>query len=154
METLTRKYVKKSYFSKMMSATKHEAQFNDLLAAVKGNASDLNLALSADTHQIASDNAAALQRVEAGQHKMAAKRGYADYEEHDMVTVLSESEINEQKIRYQEDKHFAEGGFGKVWRGDYDGEKVAVKKVSKLLTDDNRRLFTNAIPRRSSTSGD
>eukprot|EP00520_Triparma_pacifica_P019549 CAMPEP_0118667422 /NCGR_PEP_ID=MMETSP0785-20121206/19780_1 /TAXON_ID=91992 /ORGANISM="Bolidomonas pacifica, Strain CCMP 1866" /LENGTH=147 /DNA_ID=CAMNT_0006561879 /DNA_START=87 /DNA_END=527 /DNA_ORIENTATION=+ len=104
VKTATRKYAKKGWFGKAMSSKKYEAMFENLLDKVKTNT--LNLALSADTHQMVNDNAATLDRVEdrqrqivEGQKKMTAKKDYKDYEKHEAVMVLKEAEIPKSDIK-------------------------------------------------------
>ncbi|GMI02414.1 hypothetical protein TrLO_g14151 [Triparma laevis f. longispina] len=61
--------------------------------------------------------------------KMAAKKDYKDYEQHDTSKVTKNAEINPRSLHYESDKPFAEGDFGKVYKAEYDGINVAVKKV-------------------------
>jgi hypothetical protein len=142
VETATRRYNNKSWAGKMWNGKKYDGKFENLLQKIRDNVRTLNLALTADTHSIAADtnsivtgnanaigeNAATLHRVEKRQEKMAAKKGFKENEEFAAVTVLKEAEISEGDIKYLESKHFKEGGFGKVWKGQYAGEKVAIKK--------------------------
>jgi len=136
VETITRRYNKKSWAGKMWNGSKYDGMFEKLLQKVRDNVRTLNLALTADTHEIATgnaaalgENAAALHGLKEGQDKIAAKKEFKDHEEHTAIIVLSEAEISQGDIKYLESTHFAEGGFGKVWKGRYAGEKVAVKKV-------------------------
>jgi hypothetical protein len=145
----TLRYKRMSRASKWMNATKNEENFKKLLGQVDSVANRLILSLSANTNEIASSNAAALagnsaklkenaskleetsaavESLKIGQDKMAAKTGFVEHEKHVAVTVLREAEIPQADIKYLESTHFAEGGFGKVWRGNYAGSKVAIKK--------------------------
>ena len=49
--------------------------------------------------------------------KMAAKKDYNDYEQHDTSKVTKNAEINPRSVHYESDKPFAEGGFGKGLQG-------------------------------------
>ncbi|GMI32840.1 hypothetical protein TrRE_jg9234 [Triparma retinervis] len=129
----------------IMEVAEKKKDADDNMAEISnGNAVAIgqNAAALSDNAAKLSETAAAVDSLKIGQEKIAAKTGFREHEKHVAVTVLSEAEIPQGDIKYLESKHFAEGGFGKVWRGQYAGVNVAIKKFDlKNLPEGQRSVI-------------
>ena len=98
------------------------SKFDVALGRLRYLTDELALALASDMNRAVHD-------IDVKIDTLNRKKTFRETDKAVEHAVLGSAEIAPSEIKYLDEQPFAEGGQGKVYRAQYQGETIAVKKV-------------------------